>query len=293
MSDIGKLIAEQTRQVEDFKARKSAEREELSSLSDAAIERVTQDPDAYLHYLDAQADNPVYSASNVLLALEQRPELSIINSMRGWNAMGRSIISGKTGIKVFVSEPYFKDGKTLRGYKVARVFDYADTSGNRTLNKVTLRNDTTQMQMALHALLVKSPVKVNPVQDRRLDAYYDPERQVIDISVFLPDNKTFSALAREVFRAKVHDHGKFMAYTREDTELDAASASYMLCRSFGVPCEKPDTSRLSELYEGMEPQDARSILDGIQGAFRELNSAIQRDVAPQQEQRRSYNQPTR
>ena len=37
MSNIGSLVAEQTRQTEEFKARKSAEREELSKMTDAGI----------------------------------------------------------------------------------------------------------------------------------------------------------------------------------------------------------------------------------------------------------------
>ena len=175
------------------------------------------------------------------------------------------------------------------------------------------------MQLALHALLYKSPVKVNPVRDSSLDAYYDPQRQIIDVSELMSDSKTFAALAREIFRAKVHDHGRFTGYTREETELDAASAENshisrlprsgerngdqmipngkavwnMLCRSFGVPCEKPDVTKLGVLYEGMEPQDARDILGTVQKVFREMQTAVQNEITPQQEQRRAYNQPTR
>ena len=71
MSNIGSLVAEQTRQTEEFKARKSAEREELSKMTDAGITGITQEPEAYLHYLDVQADNPGFSTSNVLLAMQQ------------------------------------------------------------------------------------------------------------------------------------------------------------------------------------------------------------------------------
>ena len=293
MSNIGSLVAEQTRQTEEFKARKSAEREELSKMTDAGITGITQEPEAYLHYLDVQADNPGFSTSNVLLAMQQYPDVTVFNSVKGWNAIGRSVISGETGIKVRVSDPYVKDGRTHRGYKVGRVFDISQTTGNRTASKTTLAENPPQMQLALHALLYKSPVKVNPVRDNSLDAYYDPQRQIIDVSELMSDSKTFAALAREIFRAKVHDHGRFTGYTREETELDAASASYMLCRSFGVPCEKPDVTKLGVLYEGMEPQDARDILGTVQKVFREMQTAVQNEITPQQEQRRAYNQPTR
>lgn len=293
MSNIGSLIAEQTKQTEEFKARKTAEREELSEMTDTAIGNITQEPEAYLHYLDVQADNPGFSVSNVLLAIQQYPEVTVFNSVKGWNAQGRSVIGGETGIKVRVSENYIKNGRTHRGYKVGRVFDVTQTTGNRTVSKTVLADNTPQMQLALRALLYKSPVKVNPVRDNGLDAYYDPQRQIIDVSEMLTDSQTFAALAREIFRAKVHDHGRYTGYNREETELDATSASYMLCRSFGVSCKKPDATKLGILYEGMEPQDARSILDSIQGIFREMQGAVQNEITPQQEQKRAYNQQAR
>ncbi|MBQ9721628.1 MAG: hypothetical protein IJV64_13190 [Oscillospiraceae bacterium] len=293
MSNIGSLIAEQTKQTEEFKARKTAEREELSEMTDTAIGNITQEPEAYLHYLDVQADNPGFSVSNVLLAMQQYPEVTVFNSVKGWNAQGRSVIGGETGIKVRVSENYIKNGRTHRGYKVGRVFDITQTTGNRAVSKTVLADNTPQMQLALRALLYKSPVKVNPVRDNGLDAYYDPQRQIIDVSEALPDSQTFAALAREIFRAKVHDHGRYTGYTREETELDATSASYMLCRSFGVLCKKPDATKLGILYEGMEPQDARGILDSIQGIFREMQGAVQNEITPQQEQKRAYNQQAR
>jgi len=213
MSTIGALIAEQTKQTEEFKARKTAEREELSEMTDTAIGNITQEPEAYLHYLDVQADNPGFSVSNVLLAMQQYPDVTVFNSVKGWNAQGRSVMGGETGIKVRVSENYIKNGRTHRGYKVGRVFDISQTTGNRTVNKTILADNTPQMQLALRALLYKSPVKVNPVRDNGLDAYYDPQRQIIDVSEALPDSQTFAALAREIFRAKVHDHGRCTSET--------------------------------------------------------------------------------
>jgi len=293
MSNIGAIIAERTKQTEEYKARKSAEREELSEMGDDAIRSVTQKPEAYLHYLDVQADNPGFSVSNVLLVMQQYPDVTVFNSVKGWNALGRGVAGGETGIKVRVSDPYVKDGRTHRGYKIGRVFDITQTTGSRAVSKTVLADNTPQMQLALHALIGKSPVQVTPVCDSSLDAYYDPQRQVIGVSEAMTDSQTFAALAREIFRARVHDHGRYTGYSREETELDAGSASYMLCRSFGVPCSKPDAERLGALYEGMEPQDARGILDSIQRIFREMQTAVQNELVPQQEQRRAYNQPTR
>ena len=68
MAKLDDLIQQKQQRDEDWKAKKTAEREELGQLSDDAVMHVTSEPGAYLHYLDTQAINPRYSASNVMLA---------------------------------------------------------------------------------------------------------------------------------------------------------------------------------------------------------------------------------
>ena len=81
MAKLDDLIQQKQQRDEDWKAKKTAEREELGQLSDDAVMRVTSEPGAYLHYLDTQAINPRYSASNVMLAMAQNPEITYINSL--------------------------------------------------------------------------------------------------------------------------------------------------------------------------------------------------------------------
>ena len=52
MAKLDDLIRQKQQRDEDWKAKKTAEREELSQLSDDAVMRVTSEPNAYLHYLD-------------------------------------------------------------------------------------------------------------------------------------------------------------------------------------------------------------------------------------------------
>lgn len=295
MSSIGALITEKNQQTEEFKQQKAAERQELSEMATAAIRAATGQPEAYLRYLDVQADNPGFSASNVLLALQQDGAVTVFNTVRGWNKLGRSVNSGETGFKVRVSDPYVKDGRTYRGYKIGRAFEETQTKGNRVTIKTVLTDDTPEMQLALRALLYKCPVEVKAVKDADFDACYDPQSKTIYVSETTTDSRIFAAFTREIFRAmEEHNNGRYAGRSREETELDANSAAYMLCRSFGIPCEKPDASRVAALYEGMEPQDARGFLDSIQRVFRELHDAVQKELAPQQQERRyRYSQPTK
>ena len=104
MSKLDAFIQEKQQRSEEWKAQKTAERDELNAWSDNAILTATMEPNAYLHYLDVQADNPRYSASNVLLAMEQNPEITYINSLKGWNELGRSVKREETGLKAKAEE---------------------------------------------------------------------------------------------------------------------------------------------------------------------------------------------
>ena len=111
MAKLDDLIQQKQQRDEDWKAKKTAEREELGQLSDDAVMHVTSEPGAYLHYLDTQAINPRYSASNVMLAMAQNPEITYINSLEVWNRLGRSVNRDENGMKIRVSDTIIKSLK--------------------------------------------------------------------------------------------------------------------------------------------------------------------------------------
>ena len=43
--------------------------------------------------------------------------------------------------------------------------------------------------------------------------------------------------------------------------MDAESVSYMLCRNFGVETPQPDVSRVGQVFDGMEVQNRRGVVD--------------------------------
>ena len=75
--------------------------------------RVTSEPGAYLHYLDTQAINPRYSASNVMLAMAQNPDITYINSLEVWNRLGRSVNRDENGMKIRVSDTYGRTEESI------------------------------------------------------------------------------------------------------------------------------------------------------------------------------------
>ena len=282
MYQLEAMLQEKNQKDENWKERKTAERKEVNEWSDRAILTATGSPEIYQQYLDVQADNPRYSATNVLLAIYQNPEVSVINSLKGWNAVGRSVKKDQIGMKVRVSDTYVKDGKKRYGYKIGAAFDISQTSGKGPLPKLILREDSPELTTAIRKLLDISPVKIVTDTTMRGDAFYEPKDHEIHISSELSDQCTFYALTREIVHATIHDHGKYSYYNRTECSFDADCVSYMVCRSLGIDAKKPDTTRVPALYDEMSPQDRRSVLDSIQKIFRKMQSEIQREVAPHQ-----------
>ena len=56
MAKLDDLIQQKQQRDEDWKAKKTAEREKLGQLSDDAVMHVTSEPGAYLHYLDSKGN---------------------------------------------------------------------------------------------------------------------------------------------------------------------------------------------------------------------------------------------
>lgn len=71
------------------------------------------------------------------------------------------------------------------------------------------------------------------------------------------------------------------------------SRSLMLCRNFGVETPQPDVSRVGQVFDGMEVQDRRGVVDSLQKYFRKLQNDIQREISPQERKQPEQNRPVR
>lgn len=65
MAKLDDLIQQKQQRDEDWKAKKTAEREELGQLSDDAVMRVTSEPGAYLHYPDVMSIDEMCRALSI------------------------------------------------------------------------------------------------------------------------------------------------------------------------------------------------------------------------------------
>ena len=75
-----------------------------------------------------------YSFNNALLIYLQRPDASLVAGYKRWQALGRQVRKGETGIAILApivrrDESKAGDEKQVVGFRSARVFDVAQTDG--------------------------------------------------------------------------------------------------------------------------------------------------------------------
>ncbi|MGN0999475.1 MAG: hypothetical protein ACI4PO_07980, partial [Faecousia sp.] len=180
----------------------------------------------------------------------------------------------RNGAKIFTRSTFGK------GYVLTDVFDIRQTSG-RDLKHTVLQPDSKEMAAALSALINYSVVPIVTESTLPLPALYDPDQMRLAINPNYADQEAFAGIAVEITHARFHGKGYNANYSRGDYELDAQSVGYMICRRFGIPAEAPDTSNLTALYEGYEPQDRRQALHEMQNMAQKIGGSIERAITPQ------------
>ncbi len=113
------------------------------------LQTINTDED-WLQYLSFQAKFYNYSARNAILIFSQNPEATFVKGYKAWNRLGRYVKKGAKGLAILapcfkkveefaepedVSEYQDAEGekvakKVLSGFRVAYVFDIADTDGD-------------------------------------------------------------------------------------------------------------------------------------------------------------------
>ena len=250
--NLADLVNEKNQSSELWQAQRQADRENTNAMQDAGIVQITSDPDAYLRYLNCQADNPSYSAGNVALVMVQDQDATIFGTKDRWKSLMRSVnpAEEKNGVKIYTRSSFGK------GYVLTDVYDVRQTSG-RDLKHTALQPDSKEMTEALKTLLNYCVVPLVSDESIPMPALYDPNQMKMAVNPKYNDAEAFAGIATEIAHVRFHAKGYNQNYSREDYELDAQSVGYMICRRFGVPCEAPDVSNLAAFYDGFDPQDRR------------------------------------
>ena len=289
MANLEQIVSRKAENDTKWKEAQQAERENTTAMQDAGITEITSNPEAYARYLEMQGDTPSYSAGNIALVMFGNPEATVFGTRDRWKTLNRSVVDSEknNGVKIFARSPMG------RGYTLADAYDIKQTQG-RDISRITLQNDSKEMEAALTTVLNYAVVPVVIDKELPAPAFYDSANLELAINPDYPDNEAFAAITAEVAHSRFHAKGANASYDRGECELDAQSISYILCRRYGIERPMPDMSNLAALYEGWEPQECRQALDNIQDTSKQFGRSIEKNLEMgKQRSRAPVHRPTR
>lgn len=286
MANLEQIIASKAERDTQWQAQQQAERDNVTSMQEFGVESIVTDSDTYLRYLAMQGDNPTYSAGNVAIALVGLEDATVFGTAERWQSLRRTVKADEVGVKIFA-----RDQRTKQSV-LSEVYDISQTTGQEVKRKV-LRDNSPEMATALETLLNYSKAQLVSDVEMESPAFYDEEKDELVINPDYPDGEAFAAIAAEVALTRFRDKGFNRDYSWERYELDAQSVSYILCRRFGIEPKAPNMERLAERFEGMTPQEARSVLDKVQDMSKQIGRSIDRALEEKSRSRNTVRRPAR
>ena len=209
MANLEQIVSRKAENDTKWKEAQQAERENTTAMQDAGITEITSNPEAYARYLEMQGDNPSYSAGNIALVMFGNPEATVFGTRDRWKTLNRSVMDSEknNGVKIFARSPMG------RGYTLADAYDIKQTQG-RDISRITLQNDSKEMEAALTTVLNYAVVPVVIDKELPAPAFYDSANLELAINPDYPDNEAFAAITAEVAHSRFHAKGANSSYDR-------------------------------------------------------------------------------
>ncbi len=240
----------------------------------AALERIETSLAAintnedWLSYLSFQSRFYNYSFGNAMLIYSQNPEASYVKGYKAWNQLGRYVKKGSKGLAILApcirkvevfKEPENKaeyhdaEGekevkKVIGGFKIAYVYDIADTDGSDEYLPVLVKglagNTEAEKEIYERVLaVISNEYAVKEVSGTASKGSYNLDTQIISIRDDLEYLQKIKTLLHETAHAidfKLHSEPDV---SRNRRELIAESVAFVVSLRLGL-----DTSSYSMSY---------------------------------------------
>ena len=259
---------------EAWAAKKQEKRNELYSLADQTAAEISKDGDKFKQFLDVQSRFDRYSSTNALLILAQMPEATQLKDFDGWKDAGVSVQRKPRSVKILEPGKEYtrEDGTRGTFFEVKRVYDVSQTRGRLRSSPNKKPDDRT----LLKALINRSPVPIQTVDSlpNNMGALYDHDQQVIFVCRGMGAEDIFRSVSKELAHAEIA--GMREDYNRNDAAFQAYSASYLLCKRYGVDVSDYNFSRLPASFRECSPQQVRETLTEIRDTANQISTRMYR-----------------
>ena len=259
---------------EAWAAKQQEERKELYALADSTAAEISGDGEKYQKYLDVQSRFSRYTPTNALLILAQMPEATQLKNFNGWKEAGASVQRKPKSVKILEPGKEYdrEDGTRGTSFEVKRVYDASQTRG-RVRSAPAVKLDD---RVLLKALIHRTPVPIQTVDSlpNNMGALYDHNQQVIFVCRGMGAEDIFRSVSKELAHAEIA--GMSENYNRNDAAFKAYSASYLLCKRYGVDVSDYNFSRLPTSFRESNPQQVRETLTEIRDTANQISTRMYR-----------------
>ena len=234
---------------------------------DDSLETINTNED-WLKYLRFQSLFYNYSYGNTILIYSQNPEASFVKGYKAWNQLGRYVKKGSKGLAILApcfrkieefKEPenkaIYQDAeaqketrRVISGFRVAYVYDIADTDGSDEYIPVLVKglagNSAAEKEIYDRLLAVISrEYTVKEVKGTASKGSFNLETKVISVRSDLEYLQKTKTLLHEVGHAVDFSLHPESDISRNRRELIAESVAYVVALRLGL-----DTSSYSMSY---------------------------------------------
>lgn len=284
-----------------FVAESRENRSRCYEMSEQMTMAVAADGEKFQQYLDIQSHFDRYTPNNVLLIMAQKPDAQKIGDYGYWRSRGIYIKRHEQRKPILILEPgkeYKREDNSIGTYYNAKkVYDISQTNmGDRLpsqeeqLQEESAQENPEQKALRdrqlIRALVSCPPAAIVAVEPDKMPegkgALFSPEETCIYVRKEMSVTEIFKSVTPELVLAGFADGDK--EYNPEDDLFHAYSATYMLCKKYGVDTKEFDFSYVPEMFEGMEPQEIRGELTRIREAANRISSRMEKVLEPSRNQ---------
>jgi antirestriction protein ArdC len=226
-----------------------------------------------------------YSFGNALLIAFQKPEATHVAGFHTWRKLGRYVKKGEHGIAILAPmvgrkdrvtvapEPTDDQTRSLRGFKVAYVFDVTQTDGQALPQFAQPVGEPGEWLRHMEDFIQAAGITL---EDDFLPGGADGGSRPGQIIVRpdLPSNERFAVLAHEFAHELLHQRTQRRKETTPKIrETEAEAVAYAVCLACGIDSTMRSADYI-QLYRGSE-ETLKESLTHVQQAATEIITGLQ------------------
>ena len=272
---------EQKLSIEEWRAKKKAERNDAIAAQKKALQEVVQDGQRLADYLYGRGRLGSHITSgNAALVLQALPQARAVLTAKDWDKFGRRVNKSAKGIPQLV----YSNGY----YNVGSIFDVSMTYGNKPYPIPEIKPE--QMDKAIKELERLSPVTI--IYQNEGVIGYDAEQSALVFPTAMLRREVLARLPAEIVIATAEQHTPGISQAPY-LQKTAMAVSVEFCGRFALPMPETAAAVLDRMSDHIPNGEERRALEEIRELSVTIGDTVEKALglqrgqsAPQREEAR-------